>query len=377
MNEVYVTRVAKCLPNHPVTNDQMEAYLGMIDGKPSRARRIILRSNEIRTRYYALDQQGQTTHTNAAMTAQAVKALFPQEKRLAVDLLACGTGSPDQLLPSHASMVQGELGLPNVELASFTGSCLTGIQAMKYAYLAVMAGTAQTAVSTGSERVSRWMRAENFESESQHLKQLEGNLVIAFQKEFLRWMLSDGAGAMLLENAPAANGLSFKIEWMDTRSYADAYDTCMYVGAEKDEHGQLKGWAEYDPAEWTRQSIFTIKQDTRLLEKNIIRLGCGYLADICRTRHFSVDTIDYFLPHISSGFFKDRLFNELETLGIGIPYSKWFTNLYTVGNVGSGSIYLMLEELANRGTLQKGQKLLLLIPESARFSYGYVLLTVC
>jgi len=48
-----------------------------------------------------------------------------------------------------------------------------------------------------------------------------------------------------------------------------------------------------------------------------------------------------------------------------------------MGNVGAGSIYLMIDELLNGGKLQKGQKLLLMVPESARFAYVYALLTVC
>jgi 3-oxoacyl-[acyl-carrier-protein] synthase-3 len=378
MNSAYITKISKFLPNRPVANDEIEDYLGMIDSKPSRARRIVLKSNGITARYYALDKHRHTTHTNAQLTANAVLALFPQQgEKPAVDLLACGTTTPDQLLPSHASMVHGLWGVPKLELASFAGACLTGVQALKYAYLAVLAGTAQKAVCTGSERISRWLLAENFESESQHIKQLEGNPVIAFQKEFLRWMLSDGAGAMLLENAPATNALSFKIEWIDTRSFADGYETCMYAGADKDEQGRVTGWSEYSPKEWARKSIFAVKQDTRLLEKNIARLCCNFLSSICQNRNFSVAGIDYLLPHLSSDFFKEKLFAELENQGLGIPYGKWFTNLYTVGNVGSASIYLMLEELAAAGKLRPGQRLLLLIPESARFSYGFVLLTVC
>ena len=60
-----------------------------------------------------------------------------------------------------------------------------------------------------------------------------------------------------------------------------------------------------------------------------------------------------------------------------MPKEKWFTNLSDVGNIGAGSIYIMLEELFNSGELKKGQKLLLMVPESARFSYAWVLLTVC
>jgi 3-oxoacyl-[acyl-carrier-protein] synthase-3 len=63
--------------------------------------------------------------------------------------------------------------------------------------------------------------------------------------------------------------------------------------------------------------------------------------------------------------------------GIAIPQDRWFTNLSSVGNVGAGSIYLMLEELFNSNRLKEGDKIFMIIPESARFSYVYGLLTVC
>ncbi len=62
---------------------------------------------------------------------------------------------------------------------------------------------------------------------------------------------------------------------------------------------------------------------------------------------------------------------------MAIPKEKWFTNLETKGNVGSGSIYLMVEELMNSGKLKKGDQILLAVPESARFSYVFTWLTVC
>jgi len=37
---------------------------------------------------------------------------------------------------------------------------------------------------------------------------------------------------------------------------------------------------------------------------------------------------------------------------------------------------LMIEELFNSGSLKKGEKILVMVPESARFSYTYILLTV-
>ena len=74
-NDVYITRISKFLPNSPVNNDDMERYLGLINGRPSLARRVILKSNGIKQRYYALDKEGHATHTNVEMAAQAVLAL--------------------------------------------------------------------------------------------------------------------------------------------------------------------------------------------------------------------------------------------------------------------------------------------------------------
>ncbi|RYG43716.1 MAG: hypothetical protein EOO01_20840, partial [Chitinophagaceae bacterium] len=89
------------------------------------------------------------------------------------------------------------------------------------------------------------------------------------------------------------------------------------------------------------------------------------------------EEIDHFLPHMSSAFFKSQIHDRLIELGIGIPYDKWRVNLDTKGNVGAGSIYLMIDELFHSGKLKKGEKVLLLVPESSRFSYVFGLLTVC
>lgn len=67
---------------------------------------------------------------------------------------ACGTSSPDMILPSLASMVHGELNTTGVELISAAGACCSGMQALKYAYYSILCGETEMAVATGSERVS-------------------------------------------------------------------------------------------------------------------------------------------------------------------------------------------------------------------------------
>ena len=92
--------------------------------------------------------------------------------------------------------------------------------------------------------------------------------------------------------------------------------------------------------------------------------------------HIKADEIDYVIPHVSSMFFYEKLNDEIAARNIALTKEKWFTNLTSVGNIGSAAIYVALEELIRTKEIKRGNKILLLVPESGRFSYGTVLLSV-
>ncbi len=379
-NPVYINNTSSYFPNAPVSNDEMEQYLGYINDKPSKSKRIVLRNNGIKNRFYALTKEGKSTHTNAAMTAEAVKAVMggDPEKLKNIGLLSCGTSSPDQLMPAHGVMVHGLLPqCSSMEVVSPAGVCCAGMHALKYAYMSIKTGEVQTAVATGSERFSSLLVSSAFEDEAKKLIELEENPYISFDKEFLRWMLSDGASAFLMSTRKNESGPSLRVEWLDGVSYANTLEACMYSGSEKLPDGSLKSYMEYTHEELLNKSILSIKQDVKLLSEHIVPLG-GKGLKAALDRHGVKSTeIDYFLPHMSSEFFKDKIFVRLIENGTGISYDKWFVNLYNVGNVGAASVYFMVDELFHSGKLKTGDKILLLVPESARFSYMYGLLTVC
>ncbi len=377
MSNVYINRIAKVLPNKPVSNDEMEEILGYVDGKPSKARRVILRNNGIKTRYYTIDSNGNVTHNNAQLTKETIDKLFDDKfKEEDLEVLSCGTTTPAQLQPSHAGMVDGLFTKKSFELNSSSGICTSGMNALKYGFLSVKSGNSTNAVCTGSERLSTWMLAEKFNNEVENLVALEEKPILAFKKDFLRWMLSDGAGAILVENEPKGE-LSLKIEWMEAYSYAHELETCMYAGGDKQEDGSIKPWNDYHPDEWLTKSVFSLKQDVKLLDKHIIEKGVESMKDAMDKNNLKPSSITYFLPHISSYYFEDKLKNLMKEEGVDVPESNWFMNLSKIGNVGAASIFIMLEELFHSGKLKKGDSIFLCVPESGRFSYAYALLTVC
>lgn len=378
MQHVYITKTSKFLPNQPVSNEEMEDFLGKINQIPSKARRIVLRNNGIKTRYYALDKSGNITHSNAELTMKAIVNLLDDRfTQNDIEVLSCGTSTPDLLLPSHAAMVHGLLqNNVSVELNSSSGVCNSGMNALKFGYLSVKSGNSKNAICSGSERVSTWMKAEKFEHEVENLKELEEQPIIAFKKDFLRWMLSDGAGAFLLENTPNEDTISLKIEWMESYSYAHELETCMYAGGDKLPNGEMKPWSDYSSEDWLKKSVFSLKQDVKVLNDNILIKGVESMKAAMDKHQLSSDQIDYLLPHVSSNYFVQGLYDEFCKKGITIPLEKWFMNLSKVGNVGSASVFLMLDELFQKGNLVKGDRIMLCVPESGRFSYSYAYLTV-
>jgi 3-oxoacyl-[acyl-carrier-protein] synthase III len=76
---------------------------------------------------------------------------------------------------------------------------------------------------------------------------------------------------------------------------------------------------------------------------------------------------DWFLPHLSSYYFRPRIADMLAENGIDIPEDRWFTNLATKGNTGSASLFIMIDEALRSGMFQRGDRILAAVPESGRF----------
>ena len=380
--EAYITALSSFLPNSPVGNDEMERMLGLVDNIPSRTRRIILRNNKILQRYYAINPDTLLpTHTNTQLTAEAIRGLHPNAdfKLNQIECLCCGTSSPDQLMPGHASMVQGELSCGSCEVVSTAGICACGVTALKHACMQVALGETNNAVATGSELSSSFMQASMCGQVSpQRSQELQKQPALSFDSDFLRWMLSDGAGAAFISPTPAATGQSLKVEWIGQISSAHKLKTCMYAGAIKTQTGEIKGWRTLPSLQDAiEQHAFLVKQDVKLLNEEIVTTAIDRaLLPIVKRRQLDPGEVTWFLPHYSSDYFRKRLYTRMKEKGFHISYERWFTNLETKGNTGSASIYIMLDEIFHSGRLKKGDKILCFIPESGRFTICYMLLSV-
>jgi len=154
-----------------------------------------------------------------------------------------------------------------------------------------------------------------------------------------------------------------QIDWPVVQEYAAAV-------------AQFRTGAAYSYAV-KQEEILGMKRELPDLTLNplSIRLVNGIFPKIRAKHGLAPGELTWFLPHYSSEVFRQELYDRFLEIDFPIPFDAWFTNLAEKGNTGSASIFIMLEELVRSGRIAAGDRILCFVPESARFSAAYALLT--
>ncbi|RGE43360.1 StlD/DarB family beta-ketosynthase [Comamonas testosteroni] len=367
-SNVYLQSAGMYLPGSPVDNAGMDAFVAPLNRISERIKRRILAENGIQTRHYAIDGEGNTVFSNTQMAAGAIEhTLALAGKTLAdVGYLSSGSSGGDALMPGFASMIQGEMAAPPMETLSVHGVCAASVGAMQAAAVAVESGAHSLALSVASEMPSRLFKRSRFAAQGYDTD---------FDAHFLRWMLSDGAGAVLLggpKALPQANGLRLKLKWTHQRSFAGDYPVCMQLGLTADRsksHLDFPAWSDAEAA-----GALSLRQDIRLLP-HLFDVCIHEYADLAHKGWVPERGIDHFLCHYSSERFIPVVDDLLNKAQLSIPRERWWSNLAWRGNTGAASIFIMLSEFLQKegSRLKAGDTVLCFIPESGRFTAGYML----
>lgn len=374
LRDVFITGTGAFLPGEPVDAEAMESFIGRIGGRSSAVGRRALRWNGVETRHYALNADGRPLHSNASMTADALRVALDDAGLAAADLdfLATATTQGDYLVPGHAAAVHGELGCGPMEIASHQSVCASALTALKHAWLSVRAGEAEVAATAAGEFSSRWFRPEFYEGTT--LVDAKGRARV--EADFLRFTLSDGAGAAVLEPRPRTDALSLKIEWIDLTSLAGRFDPCMWAGSTFADRSDMRSaWSHAGPVAAHAAGSVALVQDFELL-KIVIRAWIGVWLEKVDTGRIDPARVDHLLCHYSARSLREEIVGLLESTAAMIPESKWFSNLATVGNIGAASIWVMLDAFLKSGRAKRGERVLLIVPESGRAMVGFAMCEV-
>ena len=358
MNDCYITSTGSFLPGEPIDNDTIAQYLGTMIGE-SKVKRKILSVNGIRTRHYALDKHQQVTYSAYELAAEAVKQCLSQNPNLELDYLSAGSTHTPLLAPGLASVLHDELHKRNLvvrplEINSNSGICSSGAQALVNASRAIRSGDASKAVCIGVEQPSVALRSKAFRP-TYDLLAIFKNVRTSkwFMSTFLRFMLSDGAGAFLLESQPNPHKMSLKVNWTYSRSFANEAPLCMQLPS---------------------KPPLVLRQDVTILSKYMAPLSERVVQEALHKHAETLDDYAAVLPHMSSYYFESvvkRIITKFATREV-----RYWTNLRTAGNTGAASIYIILDEYLKTQPVAKGDRLLLFVPESGQFNFVLISLTV-
>ncbi|BAO66832.1 beta-ketoacyl-ACP synthase III [Bordetella bronchiseptica] len=367
-DRVYLHSAGYFMPGEPVDNDAMDQYIAPLNRISGRIKNRILAENGIRQRYYAIDPEGRTRWSNAQLAAQAIQACLARgDADLSqVSLLASGSSGGDTLMPGFANMIQGELSAAPLETLSVHGICAAGVGAIQAAAQGIELGAHRRALAVASELPSRLFKRSRFAAPGYDAD---------FDAHFLRWMLSDGAGAMLLGDASqplagAANGVRLRLKWIHQRSFSGDYPVCMQLGqsAGGQAHLDYGSWSEAEAA-----GALLLRQDIRLLP-HLFDIGIHEYAKLVHDGWVDPRQVSHFLCHYSSEKFIPVVEDLMDKAGLAIARERWFSNLAWRGNTGAASILIMLAEFLQTRTVQPGEQIFCYIPESGRFMAAYMLL---
>ncbi|WP_339687215.1 beta-ketoacyl synthase N-terminal-like domain-containing protein [Gimesia maris] len=356
----YITRTASYLPGPAVENDEIERFIGSLDGEAATKEKI-LSMNGIVRRHYAQDHLQQKTHDVYGLAARAAQQCLSDYKEAdSITYLAAGTTYTPLAAPGFASILHhrlqadGYLNYP-VEISSHAGICSSAANAMVAAIRSISAGHHRSALCVGAEHASEILKSSVIQpiddrSEHENLRNSRW-----FMSIFLRFMLSDGAGAFLLQDRPDSEKLSLRVNWTHSMSFAHEAPLCM----------KLEG----------RTAL--LSQDLSVLSSYLVPLASKFLKIALETQRDSLDSYSKILPHMSSYFFRRKMERVIASHSSNpqnpVPY---WTNLATAGNTGSASIYVMLDQFLRQHELLDGDRILLFIPESGQFNFVLVSLTV-
>jgi 3-oxoacyl-[acyl-carrier-protein] synthase III len=358
MSNSYITSTGSYLPGDAVENKDIYQYLGSVMGE-GRVRNKILAVNGIASRHYALDTKQNPTHTIYELASGAVKDCISNHPVSKIDYLSAGTTYAPILAPGLASLLHDQLSRDkvlshSVEINSNSGICSSGAQAIVNAARAVKAGESKGAICVGVEQSSIGLRSKAFHT-VYDIPTILRNVRKSkwFMSVFLRFMLSDGAGAFLIEPQPREQGLSLQVNWTYSRSFANEAPLCMKL--------------QSDPV--------MLSQDVTVLAKYMAPLSKKAVEGALCEHGETLDCYSMVLPHMSSYYFESSVKKIMAELSPNREVPYW-TNLRTAGNTGAASIFIMLDEYLRTRPVRAGDRILLFVPESGQFNYVLISLTV-
>ena len=292
MNGLQILGTGRAVPEQIVTNDDLAQRVDTND-------EWIVARTGIRERRFAAGETLTDLTVEAARKAMERAGVHPQD----IGLCITATVTPDRLFPSQACLIHQKLGLPeDCPAFDLSAGCTGFLFAMETAAAMLPRMNRPYALLMGGELLSRILDMD------------DRSTCILF---------GDGAGAAVVkttENAP----------WFAQMGSRGDRDILWAWGP-----GQERPYLHMDGQGVFQFAIKTVPQVAKqLLEK----------------AGLDKDQVDWYVPHQAIHRIVESAAKRLK-----VPLERFYENMDRYGNTSAGSIPIALDEMVEKGLLQRGQ----------------------
>lgn len=321
MNNVKLIGTGSYAPSKIVTNDDLSEIVDTSD-------EWISTRTGIKERRISTGEDTSQLASKAAMNAIKDSNINP----LDIDLIIVATTSPDSFTPSTACLVQANIGADNATCFDLGAACSGFIFALNTAAQFIKSGSSKTALIIGAEVLSK---------------------ILDWSDRTTCVLFGDGAGAAVLQAGDENSILS------------------LYTGSEGKKAEFLRCPAvrvnnPFSEAEVSEKSVVSMngKEIFRFATK-IIPKG---IEEVLKDSKYTLEDIKYIVPHQAN-----LRIIEFAAKKLGIETDRFYMNLQEYGNTSAASIPIALDEMAKKGLLKKGDKIIL-VGFGGGLTFGSVLI---
>ena len=299
------------VPRTVVTNDDLSSVVDTTD-------EWIQQRSGIRERHYVDDDQGSVPLAEKAARDAISRAGIAVGD---IDLILCGTLSPDIDFPGNSALLQERLGLGGRPAFDVRNQCSGFLYMLAIADQYVRTGGARHVLVVGSEVHSSGLE---FADRSRHVTVLFG----------------DGAGAVVVGPSPAEDRGLLTVNLHSEGSFAEKL--CL-LGPGSLRKPRL-------PADWTPADIYGWPQmDGRFVFKHAVTRMTECIEEALAAAGLAKDDLALVIPHQAN-----LRINQMVALGFGFGEDRMMGNIDRYGNTTAATIPILLTETWQAGRIQPG-----------------------
>jgi 3-oxoacyl-[acyl-carrier-protein] synthase-3 len=284
---------------------------------PNRTEAEMVRLTGIKERRYAGEDESATDLAKIAVQHALTQAGMNVDQ---IDGVIMATILPDQPVPSAASSLARELGIPHALAFDLNAACSGWLYALEVGRALIRAGTAKNLVVVTAELLSRITNPECHDT---------------------AFLFGDGAGAAIL--TPGTGG--HRLHRMGLSGDAEQFEAIQRPGG-----GARMPWPE---ALGTDLENFYLQMDGAAVFKHAVVGFSEQIEQTLARENLKPDDIAWVVPHQAN----ERILKAVSKR-VGIPYDKFVVTIAKYGNTSAASVSMALGWAAEEGIFNDGDKII-------------------